>query len=93
MERGKLCILREGPNGPYYNLQCWENGKNCFRYVPREQVDLIQEALNGYQQFKHLVELYSQQIIEKTRGEIAQGSKKNQSRPKSSLPRKRKSSS
>ena len=27
MEPGKLCILRQGPKGPYYNLQCRENGK------------------------------------------------------------------
>ena len=28
LERGKLCIIRQGPNGPYYNHQTWENGKN-----------------------------------------------------------------
>ncbi len=37
MERGKLCILREGPEGPYYNHQSWENGKNVSRYVPQDQ--------------------------------------------------------
>lgn len=92
MERGKLCILRQGPNGPYYNLQCWEDGKNCSRYVPREQVEQIQQALDGYEQYRKLVELYSRQIIEKTRAQIAQGSKKKKRpRPKSSSPRKRKS--
>ena len=93
MERGKLSILRQGPNGPYYNLQCWENGTNCCRYVPREQVDLVQEALEGYQQFEQLVIEYSQQIIEKTRAEIARGSKKKKSHRKSSSRRTPKSSS
>ena len=27
MEPGKLCVMGEGKNGPYYNLQCRENGK------------------------------------------------------------------
>ncbi len=92
MERGKLCILREGPNGPYYNLQCWENGKNCSRYVPSKQVDQVQEALDGYQRFEGLVEDYSQLIIEKTRAEIALGSKKNKFHRKSSWRRTQKSS-
>ena len=92
MERGKLSILREGPNGPYYNLQSWENGKNHSRYVPREKVDQVQEALDGYQRFLGLVGDYSQLIIEQTRSEIALGSKKNRSRPES-FSRKRPKSS
>jgi hypothetical protein len=32
MERGKLCVLRDGPQGPYYNHQTWEKGKNIARY-------------------------------------------------------------
>ena len=91
MERGKLCILRQGPKGPYYNLQCWEHGKNCSRYIPCEQVDQIQEALEGYQRFEQLVRDYSQQIVERTRAEIALGSKKNKSHHKSSSHRTPKS--
>ena len=37
MEPGKLCVIGHGPNGPYYNLQCRENGKPVSRYVPADQ--------------------------------------------------------
>ena len=37
MERGKLCLLREGPNGAYYNHQTWQGGKNVCRYVPQDR--------------------------------------------------------
>lgn len=29
MERGKLSVLGEGPNGPYYKHQTWQEGKNA----------------------------------------------------------------
>jgi hypothetical protein len=91
MERGKLCILRQGPQGPYYNHQTWEDGKNVVRYVPADQVPALQEAIEGYHQFQSLTEHYAQQVIEKTRAELAAGSKK-KPRPKSSWPKTRKSS-
>lgn len=93
MLRGKLCVLREGPQGPYYNLQCWEHGKNCCGYVPRDQVPAVQEAIEGYQKFEQLVEQYAQQMIHKTREEIAAGSKKKNPLQNSSSRRTRKSSS
>ena len=39
LEKGKLCVLRQGPNGPYYNLQSWENGRNVSQYVPAVNVE------------------------------------------------------
>jgi hypothetical protein len=93
MERGKLCILRQGPDGPYYNHQLWENGKNVSRYVPRDQVPAFQEAIAGYEQFRNLTEQYAQAIIQKTRAELTRGLKKKTSHPKSSWPRTRKSRS
>lgn len=48
MERGKPCVLRQGPQGPYYNHQTWENGKNVSRYVPQDQVPALQQAIAGY---------------------------------------------
>ena len=90
LERGKLCILRQGPNGPYYNHQTWENGKNVSRYVPRDQVPAIQEAIDGYHQFQDLTEQYVKTMIEKTRAERSSGAKK-KPRPNSSSPKKRKS--
>jgi len=93
MERGKLCILREGPAGPYYNHQTWENGKNVSRYVPRDQVPAFQEAIAGYEKFEKLTGEYSQIIIQQTRAELATGLKKKTSHPRSSWPKTKKSNS
>ena len=48
MIRGKLCVLRQGPKGPYHNCQCWEKGKNVSHYVPSDQFAAYQEAIRGY---------------------------------------------
>ena len=91
MERGKLSIIRESPNGPFYKLQARENGKNATRYVPREQAAAVQEAIEGYQRFESLTEEYARQIIGKTRQEIAEGFKKKKPLRNSSSPKPRKS--
>ena len=93
MERGKLCILREGPEGPFYNHQSWENGKNVSRYVPRDQVPAFQEAIAGYEKFQKLIEAYSQLLIQQTRAELVTSLKKKNPRPSSSWPKTRKSNS
>lgn len=97
MERGKLSTYsfpdRPGDTGPYYKLQCWEDGKNCTRYVPPEQVPLLQEALAGQAKFQELTQQYAQLVIAETRAQLAAGSKKKTSHRKSSLPRIRKSNS
>jgi hypothetical protein len=76
MERGKLSVMRQGPKGPYYKLQSWEKGRNFSRYVPRDQADAVQEALDGYHHFQELTGQYAQAIIERTRAELAAQSKK-----------------
>ena len=91
MERGKLCVLRHGPNGPYYHLQSWEKGKNLNRYVPRDQLADYQEAIAGYQKFQQLTEQYAQQVIAQTRVDLAASKKKTRSGPSSSGPKNRKS--
>jgi hypothetical protein len=93
MERGKLSVLGEGPNGPYYKHQTWQEGKNVSRYVPRDQAPALQEAIDGYEKYQHLTEQYAELIIQKTRSELASGSKKKTPRPNSSSPRTKKSSS
>ena len=92
MERGKLSVLRESSDGPFYKLQAWENGRNVTRYIPRDQATAVQEALQGYEQFQELTEEYAQQVIDKTRAEIAASSKKKTPPRNSSSPRIRKSS-
>lgn len=92
MEPGKLCVIGQGPNGPYYNLQCREGGKTLTRYVPAEQAQLVAEHTANYQQFQSLVGQYAQLIIEQTRATRVGGSKKKTLRPKLSGPKTRKSS-
>lgn len=97
MERGKLSTYsfpdRSGESGPYYKLQRWEDGKNLTRYVPPEQVPLLQEALAGQARFQELTQQYAQLVIAETRAQWAAGSKKKTSPRKSSWPKIRKSNS
>lgn len=93
MERGKLSVIKESSSGPFYKLQAREKGKNVTRYVPRDQVRAVQEAIGGYQHFQALTEQYARLKIEETRAAIGAGSKKKTRAKNSSLPKNRKSSS
>jgi len=92
MERGTLSVIRQGPTGPYFNHQCYEEGRNVSRYVPSEQVDEIRAGIEGYRRFQELTQQYVQLMVEKTRAERATGLKKKTRRPRSSWPKTRKSS-
>ena len=87
MEPGKLCIIRQGPQGAYFNLQSRENGKPVCRYVPREQAEVVRQNTASYQRFESLVAEYAQWVIARTREERLAGQKKSP-RP-SSASRKR----
>jgi hypothetical protein len=93
MERGKLTLMSNGPEGPHYKLQAWEKGKNVSRHVSRDQADAVQEALDGYRKFQDLTQQYAQSVIEQTRAELTARSKKRiyNLRRKSSWPKTRKS--
>ena len=98
MEHGSLSIIRQGPNGAYYNLNSWEEGKNCCRYLPQDKVPEVQQAIEGYHQYQQLTEQYAQQVVEQTRAQLNIGVKKKpqpnpeRSRHKSASPKSRKSS-
>lgn len=92
MEPGKLCVIRQGPKQPYYNLQCREHGKPLSRYVPADQVEVVAVHTANYQRFRELVDQYAQLVVEQTRAERAAGAKKKKPRRTSSSPRTRKSS-
>ena len=92
MEPGKLCVMRQGPNGPYHNLQWREDGKAISRYVPGDQVEAVVQNTANYEQFQVLVAQYAQLIIERTRAERTPGFKKKTLPPRSSWPKTRKSS-
>ena len=89
MDRGTVSVIRQGPKGPYYNHQCYEEGHNVSRYVPSDQVANLQEAQENYRCFQGLIEQYVQLMVERTRVE-RQGAKKKTPRIISS-PRTRKS--
>lgn len=93
MEPGKVCAIKKGKgkSGPYYNLQWRENGRPVSRYVPREQMEAVQENTANYRRFRSLVDEYAQQIIERTREERLGGEKKRTQ--SSSIRAKRKKSS
>lgn len=93
LDRGTVSVLRQGPQGPYYNHQCYENGRNVSRYVPPEQVPELKAAIHGYHRVQELMAQYVQLLVEQTRAEREAGAKKKTSRPKSSWPRTRKSNS
>jgi hypothetical protein len=93
MEPGKLCVIGQGPNGPYYNLQCREKGKTLTLYVPADQVPSVAEHTANYRHFQTLMEQYAQLIVDRTRTERATGAKKKIPRPNSSWPKTRKSGS
>jgi hypothetical protein len=96
MERGKLSPYtfkeRSSASGPYHKLQRWQEGRNHTRHVSADELPAVQSALAGYAQFRQLTEQYADLVIGETRQNIAGAKKKNQSRPKSSSPRKKKSS-
>jgi hypothetical protein len=93
LDRGSVSVLRQGPNGPYYNHQCYEDGRNVSRYVPAEQVEELKAAIADHQRFQQLVQQYVQLLVERTRAERQAGSKKKSLRPTSSWPKTRKSRS
>ena len=91
LDRGTVSVIRQGPAGPYYNHQCYENGRNVSRYVPAEQVPELQAAIADYQRFQQLVQQYVELLVERTRAQRQAGSKKKTPRPTSSWPTTRKS--
>ena len=97
MERGKLSTYsfpdRSAQAGPYYKLQCWENGKNFTRYIRPEEIPLLNEALAGQARFEELTQQYAQLVIAETREQLASGSKKKTPLRNYSSPKKPKSSS
>jgi hypothetical protein len=91
MEPGKICIIGQGPNGPYYNLQCRQEGKPTSRYVPADQVEVVTQHTENYKKFEGLVSQYADVIVAQTRAERMAGVKKKTRPPKSASPKTRKS--
>ena len=93
LDRGTVSVLRQGPEGPYYNHQCYENGRNVSRYVPGGQVPELKESIANFHRFEQLMKQYVDLMVGKTRAEREAGSKKKTPPPNSSWPKTRKSNS
>jgi len=91
MDRGTVSVIRQGPEGPYYNHQCYEQGRNTSRYVPREQVPALKQDIEGYHRFGQLLDQYVELVVQRTRAERQGGSKKKPPRLDSSSPKSKKS--
>jgi len=89
MDHGTVSVIRQGPHGPYYNHQRYEDGRNVSRYVPTEQVPELKQAIEGYRRFQELVKQYVQLRVEQTRAERQAGSKKRARSPNPPGPRGR----
>lgn len=82
MERGKLSIIRTGPDGqPYYNLQHREDGRNVTEYVPRDQLSAVQQHIAAFEQFKQLVDEHITEVSKVSRQERKDGVKKKRPTP------------
>jgi hypothetical protein len=76
MEHGSLSVIRQGPNGPYYNPDSWEQGTNQCRYVPRDKLPEVRQAIEGYQKFQQITREYAQQVVAQTRALLGIGIRK-----------------
>ena len=92
MERGTLCVLRTGPNGPYYNFQVRDQGRHLSQYVPGDQEPILRENIAAYEQFATLVDDYVRLVSARSREERLAGVKKKRRPQQSSSPRKPRSS-
>jgi len=85
MEPGKLCVLRQGKEGAYYNHQYREDGRAHSVYVPRDQAETVRRNTENYGTFQALVAQYAGEVVAATRAERRDGKKKRlrvSSRPK-----------
>jgi hypothetical protein len=73
MERGSISQMK-GRN--HFNHQTWCNGRNQVCYIPRDRIEDLQKAIDGYGQFMELAEQYANEMIRLTRIELAARSKK-----------------
>jgi len=88
MEKGTLSVIRQTANGPAYNFQRWDEGRNRSEYIPADQVSEVAQNLQAYTRFESLVAEYLQSISARSRQERLAGVKKKRQSPISPSPRK-----
>ena len=87
MERGKVCKMK---GREHFNHQTWQNGRNNVRYVPREEVEDLQAAINGYARFNELARQYIDEIVRLTRLDHARRHPKPTRKATASCPKRKK---
>jgi uncharacterized protein DUF6788 len=99
MEQGSLkAEFRDSPSGercgPYFKHQVWQDGSNLSRRVPPQEASALEAAIANRQRFESLATQFVDLTVSHTRqSQPALSLKKKTSRPISSLPKKKKSSS
>ena len=94
MERGKLCPMSSSSaSSAYFRLQCWQDGRNCTRYVPAQEVESVRQALANHERFQTLAKEFVDITVAMTHAEDSSDAKKNATKSKPSASRKRKPSS
>lgn len=53
----------------HFNHQTWQSGRNVVRYVPKDDVQDLQQSIDGYATFMKLAQQYADEIIRLTRNE------------------------
>ena len=79
MERGKICRMA---GRSQFNHQTWHEGRNVVRYVRGEDLDDLQQAIDGYDLFTKLTQQYADEIIRLTRNQLAKRSRSRSKRQK-----------
>lgn len=87
MERGKVCQMK---GREHFNHQTWHEGRNVVRYVPRNEVEELRAATDGYTRFMALAEQYADEIIRITRCQQKSKSQNRHRENNSSAPHRRK---
>lgn len=72
MERGKICRMT---GRDHFNHQTWDAGRNIVGYVQREDIDDLQQAIDGYALFTELTRQYADEIVRLTRIQRAKRSR------------------
>ena len=72
MERGKICKMT---GREHFNHQTWDAGHNTVGYVPREDIEDLQQAIDGYALFTELTRQYADEIVRLSRIQRAKRSR------------------
>ena len=53
----------------HFNHQEWRDGRNIVRYIPKEEIKHVKQAIDEYAKFMTLIDQYVNEIVRITREE------------------------